>query len=79
MKTSVGQGGRIVIPAPYRKALGLRTGVEVIVRLEMGELRIYTPAQALQHAQGLVRRYVPQERSLARELIAERRQEAHSE
>jgi len=79
MKTSIGQGGRIVIPAPYRKALGLKTGVEVIVRLEMGELRIYTPAQVLQHAQGLVRRYVPQERSLARELIAERRQEAHSE
>ena len=79
MKTSVGQGGRIVIPAPYRKALGLKAGAEVIVRLERGELRIYMPAQALQHAQGLVRRYVPQERSLARELIAERRQEAYSE
>ncbi|MBI4280293.1 MAG: AbrB/MazE/SpoVT family DNA-binding domain-containing protein [Armatimonadetes bacterium] len=75
----MGQGGRLVIPAPYRKALGLRPGDEVILRLEDGELRILTLHQALKRARRIVRRYVPKGRSLVRELIAERRREAQRE
>ncbi|MBV9231719.1 MAG: AbrB/MazE/SpoVT family DNA-binding domain-containing protein [Chloroflexi bacterium] len=74
-KTRLAEGGRIVIPAEYRQALGLHVGDEVILRLEAGEVRIFTPQQALKRAQELIRRYVPQERSLSEELIAERRQE----
>jgi len=79
MKTYIGQGGRLVIPVSYRKLLGLRAGDEVILRLEKGELRILTPKQALKRAQSLVRRYVSPERSLAHELITERREEASRE
>jgi AbrB family looped-hinge helix DNA binding protein len=79
MKTYIGQGGRLVIPAHYRRLLGLRAGDEVILRLDKGELRILTHRLALEHAQSLVRRYVAKERSLARELIAERRAEAARE
>lgn len=75
----IGEGGRLVIPASYRQALALKEGQEVIIRLEEGELRILTPHHALQRAQTLVRRHVPATRSLADELIEERRQEARRE
>jgi AbrB family looped-hinge helix DNA binding protein len=75
VKTKLGEGGRIVIPAEYRQALGLQVGDEVILRLEGRELRIFTLNQAIRRAQELVSRYIPQERSLADELIAERRLE----
>ena len=76
VKTRIGEGGRIVIPAEYRQALGLQVGDEVILRLEGRELRIFTLNQAIKRAQELVSRYIPQERSLADELIAERRRES---
>jgi len=78
-KTRLTEGGRIVLPAEYRRALGLRTGDEVILRLEDGEIRILTPRQAIRKAQDLVRRTIPEGRSLADELIAERRAEATNE
>jgi len=75
VKTKIGEGGRIVIPAEYRQALDLQVGDEVILRLEGRELRIFTLNQAIRRAQELVSRSIPQERSLADELIAERRRE----
>ena len=75
VKTKVAEGGRIVIPAEYREALGLHVGDEVILRLEDGEVRIFTPSQAIKYAQDLLRPYLPQGRSLSEELIAERRLE----
>jgi antitoxin PrlF len=74
-RVKIAEGGRIVIPAEYRQALGLQTGDVVIVRLEGGEVRILTVNQAIKRAQELVGRYVSQKRSLADELIAERRLE----
>jgi len=76
IKTKMGDGGRLVIPAGYRKSLGLKPGDEVVLSLEEGEIRIVTPHQAIQKAQALVRRYVPKGRSLSEELIRERREEA---
>lgn len=75
----VGQGGRIVIPSPYREALGVQDGDELRVRFEEGELRLTTPRHALRRAQQALRRHVPEGRSLADELIAERRFEAERE
>ncbi len=74
-KTKLGRGGRIVIPAEYRQALNLQDGDDVILRLKDGEIHLFTPDQALQQAQALVRRYVPPGRLLSEELIAERRLE----
>ena len=65
----------IVIPDEYLQALGLQIGDEVILRLEDGILRIFTPRQAIEYAQELVRSYVPEWRSLSEELIEERRRE----
>jgi len=75
IKTRLTEGGRVVIPVEYRQALGLQVGDELIMRLEGGEVRIFTPRQAVKHAQELVRHYIPQGRLLSDELLAERRSE----
>jgi AbrB family looped-hinge helix DNA binding protein len=77
--TRVSEGGRVVIPAEYRKALGLNPGDEVVLLLEEGGIRILTPREAARRAQALVRSHIPAGRKLADELIAERRQEARDE
>ncbi len=76
LKTRIREGGRLVIPAAYRKALGLKPGDEVVLVLEEGEIRVVGTRQAVVRAQALVRRYVPEGRSLSQELIQERREEA---
>ncbi len=78
-KTKMGQSGRVVIPGEYRRRLGLRSGDEIIMHLDDEGLHLYTPAQAVARAQALVRRYVPEGRSLSDELISERREEAARE
>ncbi len=75
IRAKLTDGGRVVIPAEYRQALGLHIGDELILRLENGEVRIFTPQQAIKRAQELVRGYLPQGRSLVDELLAERRME----
>ncbi len=77
--TQIGEGGRVVIPAVMRAALGVQGGDTVLLRFDDGELRILTPRQAIRRAQELVRQYVPEGVSLADELIAERRLEAARE
>ena len=76
LKTKISKDGRLVIPAEYRKALGLKPGDEVVMVLEEGELRVIGVHQAITRAQSLVRRYVSEGRSLSQELIQERREEA---
>jgi AbrB family looped-hinge helix DNA binding protein len=75
----VNENGRIVIPASYRKALGLKVGDEVILRMEDDELRITTMKRRLERAQRRIRQYVKPGVSLADELIAERREAAKRE
>lgn len=79
IRTKLGQNGRIVIPTEYRKRLGLKSGDEIIMHLDEVGLHLYTPAQAVARAQGLVRRYVKEGRNLSGELISERREEAARE
>jgi AbrB family looped-hinge helix DNA binding protein len=79
IKTKLGHSGRVVIPTEYRRRLGLKSGDEIIMHLDETGLHIYTPAQAVARAQALVRRYIPDGRSLSGELISERREEAARE
>jgi AbrB family looped-hinge helix DNA binding protein len=72
----IGPNGRIVIPAPFRRALGLEAGDAVVVVLDpRGGLRLLTPEQAIARAQELVEAYVRKGRRLSRELLEERKQE----
>jgi AbrB family looped-hinge helix DNA binding protein len=76
IKTRIGQNGRLVIPADYRRALGVKTGDEVVLLLRDGEVRMLTRGAAIKEAQALVRRFVPKNHRLSDELIKERRAEA---
>ena len=67
--------GRLVIPAAIRRNLGLMPGASVTLRVADGELRVVARSEAVKAAQARVRRYVKPGRSLAGELIAERRAE----
>ena len=78
-KVKLGSNGRLVIPASYRRALGVEEGDELVVRLEEGELRLSSRKTALKRAQDRVRRYLPETGLLSEELIAERRKEADRE
>lgn len=75
----VNENGRIVIPASFRKALGIKVGDEVILRIENDELRITTLKRRLERAQRLVRKHVKAGTSLVDELLAERREAARNE
>jgi bifunctional DNA-binding transcriptional regulator/antitoxin component of YhaV-PrlF toxin-antitoxin module len=79
IKTSVGEGGRVVLPAAYRKALGVNVGDDVVITLEEDALRISTVAKTVQRSQAMVKRYVKSRRSLSAELLRERRREARGE
>jgi AbrB family looped-hinge helix DNA binding protein len=79
ISTQITSGGRIVIPAPLRRALGLKDGDEVLIRLEGGELRILTRRERVHRARAMVMSRIGAGRSLADELIAERREEAAGE
>ena len=75
----VGTDGRVVIPAPFRQALGIEHGGSVQVMWEAGEIRLLGRDAAVRRAQNVVSRYVPAGASLADELIADRRAEAARE
>jgi AbrB family looped-hinge helix DNA binding protein len=75
----VNENGRVVIPASYRKALGINAGDELVLRIEDDELRITTLKRRIEQARRRIRRYVKPGRSLADELIAERREAAKRE
>jgi AbrB family looped-hinge helix DNA binding protein len=78
LKTHLDKGGRVVIPAACRRELGLKTGDELLVRVQDGQIHLQTLEQAVLQGQALVRQYAGQ-RQLTEELIAERRKEAQSE
>ena len=78
-RARVSAGGRIVIPASFRKVLGINSGDEVVLRIKDDELRISTLKARIEHAQRLVRRHVKPGTSLVDELIADRRKAAARE
>ncbi len=72
-------GGKLVIPASFRRELGIAVGDTVIVEVADGELRVRSRNAALANARRLMRQLVPDGVSLVDELIAERHAEAARE
>jgi len=79
VRMRVSQNGRIVIPATFRKALGIDVGDEILLMVQDDELRITTRQRRIQHARERARRYLKSGRSLVDELLAERRESAKNE
>jgi AbrB family looped-hinge helix DNA binding protein len=75
----INENGRVVIPASFRKRLGIRVGDEVVLQIQDDELRITTLKRNIERAQRLVRKHVKAGTSLVDELIAERREAARNE
>jgi len=75
----INENGRVVIPASFRKRLGIRVGDEVVLQIQDDELRITTLKRSIERAQRLVRKHVKPGTSLVDELIAERREAARNE
>ena len=73
----LGAQGRLVVPASIRKALGFRPGETLVARIEDGHLVIEKPEAVERRLHAWFRKF--EGRSLADELIAERREEARRE
>jgi AbrB family looped-hinge helix DNA binding protein len=78
-RTRLNENGRIVIPAGFRKRLGISAGDQLVLWIADDELRIASLKRHVLRAQRLVRRHVKAGVSLVDELIAERREAARSE
>jgi AbrB family looped-hinge helix DNA binding protein len=76
IRTQISSGGRLVVPAKFRKALKIKAGDELVLRLENDSIRMIPMHQAISLAQKSVRKYVPDGVSLVDTLIQERREEA---
>ena len=71
--------GRIVVPAEFRRALGIGTGQELVMALDNGFVRLQTIDAALERVRAIARRRRGSDASVVDEFIAERRREAASE
>ncbi len=63
-KIKIGDGGRIIIPAYYRKMLDVQNGDELVVRFEDGELRFFKQKEALQRIRNAINAASPQKNYL---------------
>ena len=75
----VNENGRVVIPASFRRALGISAGDEVVLRVEDNEIRMTTMKHRIERAKRLIRRHIKPGTSLVDGLIAERRKAAKLE
>ena len=75
---TLGQQGRVVIPAQWRHVLGLEPGATLSLRLDGRKITIETPADIVARLQSALAAIDPT-RSMVDELISDRRQEAERE
>lgn len=78
-RVRLGPKGRIVVPAPIRRELGLEEGAEVVVRVDRGRMVVESRSEALERLRAVVREAVPPSLSLVDELLAARRLDADRE
>jgi AbrB family looped-hinge helix DNA binding protein len=78
IRTKLGKGGRVIIPATFRQNLHLEAGDDIILHMQENTIHITTPNQALYKLQAKVKNYANaagEHISLVDELIAMRRLE----
>ena len=78
-RTRIEEKGRVVIPAAFRSALGLKVGDEIDLRIEDNEIRLSTLQSRLARSRQRLRTFVKSGRLLSDDLIAERRRAAMNE
>ncbi|WP_027881226.1 AbrB/MazE/SpoVT family DNA-binding domain-containing protein [Meiothermus rufus] len=78
----LGVRGRLVLPAAVRRALGLREGDRLVLRLrEDGVIELVGAREVVRESKGLLGRLYPdlKGKALAQELLQDRRREALQE
>lgn len=78
-KGKVVEGGRIILPAQFRRSLGLEKGDTVLIELHEDELRVRPARAALRRLQAKLRVLGPADVLASDELVTERRAEAARE
>jgi AbrB family looped-hinge helix DNA binding protein len=78
-RTKINANGRIVIPAEIRKAMGIQPGETLVMEVVDGALHIESFQRKLARMQDELIQLVGPDRSLADELVADRREEARRE
>ncbi len=80
VSAQVSESGRLSLPAPIRKAIGLEHGGKVVVELVGREIRIRTLAEVIAEVQALARRLTAGKPEASVDaFLAERRREAERE
>ncbi len=74
VEVSLGRQGRLVIPAPLRRALELQEGDRLVARQEADRLVLEKPDRVKKRLKARFAQ-VPDDRALVDELIAERREQ----
>lgn len=78
-KSKIVKGGKISIPAIYRKSLKLKEGDEIVFSLNNNELTLIPIKANLQRVREMINQYHDPNISLVDKLITERRAEANNE
>ena len=76
---TIGKSGRLVIPAQYRKALGLTEGEGVMISLKDGHIEILPVEQSIKNSQEKVAKYMQPDSDLVEMLFNERRADVTNE
>ena len=79
IKTKIGTGGKIIIPASFRKSIHLNVGDDIILHLKDNDIIMTTASQALKKIQAKLKLHNPNQDSLVDELIQMRRDESRHE
>lgn len=76
-EVTIGDRGRVVLPAAVRSALGLEPGMRMLLSTEPdGSLRLRSYRAVAKQSQGMLTDLAPAETSMVEELLAERRAES---
>lgn len=75
VKAVIGEGGRLVIPAALRKAIGVGPGDVVLLRVGSGELTVTSQEGAIRKIQKRLATLKKPGESLVDEFLAQRREE----
>ena len=77
--TTIGKSGRLVIPAAFRKTLGLEEGDGVTIELREGCIEISPVEASIRKAQTQVGKYLKKKQDLVEMLFEERREAVNNE
>lgn len=74
-RVKLGEGGRLVIPAAMREALGVKPGDELALEVEAGELKIKSYLAVIKELQAEFNKLVPAGTDVVGDFLKERREE----